>query len=85
MKTRHITIELHLHNLIKGITNSKLKPENHLSSIAHLSAEDMLKSAVTEEKKFKHSTWAGADDPLGPKYLCQQEGLIIMVICYKFK
>ena len=45
----------------------------------------MLKSAVIEEKKFKHSPWAGADNPLGPKFLCQQEGLITMVICCKFK
>ena len=30
------------------------KPEDHWSCIAHLSAEDMLKSAVTEEKKFKN-------------------------------
>ena len=31
------------------------KPEDHWSYIAHLSAEDMLKSVVTEGKKFKHS------------------------------
>ena len=31
------------------------KPEDHWSCIAHLSAEDMLKSVVIEEKKFKHS------------------------------
>ena len=31
------------------------KPEDHWSCIAHLSAKDMLKSAVIEEKKFKHS------------------------------
>ena len=30
------------------------KKEKHWSGIAHLSAEDMLKSAVTEEKKFKN-------------------------------
>ena len=30
------------------------KPEDHWSCIAHLSAEDMLKSAVIEEKKFKN-------------------------------
>ena len=42
------------------------KPEDNWSCIAHLSAEDMLKSAVIEEKKFKHSPWAGADNPLGP-------------------
>ena len=45
----------------------------------------MLKSAVIEEKKFKHSCRVGADNPLGPKCLCQQEGLITMVICCKFK
>ena len=39
------------------------KPEDHWSCIAHLSAEDMLKSAVIEEKKFKHSPWSGADNP----------------------
>ena len=27
----------------------------------------MLKSAVIEEKQFKHSPWARADNPLGPK------------------
>ena len=45
-----------------------LKPEDHRSCIAHLSTEDMLKSAVIDEKKFKHSPWAGADNPLGPKF-----------------
>ena len=44
------------------------KPEDHWSCIAHLSAEDMLKSAVIEEKKFKHSPRVGADNPLGPKF-----------------
>ena len=44
----------------------------------------MLKSAVIEEKTFKHSPWAGADNPLGPKFWCQQVGLITMVICCKF-
>ena len=29
-----------------------IKPENHWSCIAYLSAEDMLKSAVIEENKF---------------------------------
>ena len=61
------------------------KPEDHWSCIAHLSAKDMLKSAVIEEKKFKHSPRVGADNPLGPIFLCQQEGLITMVICCKFK
>ena len=30
------------------------KPEDHWSCITHLSAEDMLKSVVIEEKKFKN-------------------------------
>ena len=46
----------------------KHKPEDQWSCIAHLSAEDMLKSAVIEAKKFKHSPWAGADNPLGPNF-----------------
>ena len=32
-----------------------------------------------------HSPWAGADNPLVPKVWSQQEGLITMVICCKFK
>ena len=64
---------------------STIEPEDHWSCVAHLSAEDMLKSAVIEEKKFKHSPWAGADNPLRPKPLCQQEGLITMFICCKLK
>ena len=66
-------------------TKKKKKTEDHWSCIAHLSAEDMLKSVVIEEKKFKHSPWAGADKPLGTKFLRQQEGLITMVICCNFK
>ena len=64
---------------------TKPTPEDHWSCIAHLSAEDMLKSAVIEEKKFKHSPWAGTDNLLGPTFWCQQEGLITMVIGCKFK
>ena len=45
-----------------------LEPEDHWSCIAHLIAEDMLKSAVIEETTFKHSPWAGEDNPLGPKF-----------------
>ena len=40
---------------------------------------------VLEEKKFKHSPWAGADNSLRSKFLCQQEDLITMVTCCKFK
>ena len=61
------------------------KPEVHWSCIAHLIAEDMLKSAVIEEKKFILSPRVGADNLLGPKFLCHEEGLITMVICCKFK
>ena len=32
-----------------------------------------------------HRPWAGADNPLGPNFLCQLEGLITTVICCKFK
>ena len=45
-----------------------LQTEDHWSCIAHPSAEDMLKSAVIKEKKFKHSPWAGTGNPLGPKF-----------------
>ena len=31
-----------------------IRPEDHWSCIAHLIAEDVLKSAVIEEKKFKN-------------------------------
>ena len=44
------------------------KKEDHWSCIAHLIAEDMLKSVVIEKKTFKHSPWAGADNQLGPKF-----------------
>ena len=45
-----------------------IKPEDHWSCIAHLNAEDLFKLVVIEEKKFKHSPWAGADNPFGPKF-----------------
>ena len=60
-------------------------PEDPWSCIAHLSAEDMLKSVVVKGKKFKHCPWTGAVNSLGPKFWCQQEGLITMVICCTFK
>ena len=52
-----------------GIILCPQEPEDKWFYITHLSAEDMLKSAVIEEKKFnKLSTWAGADNPLGPNF-----------------
>ena len=45
----------------------------------------MLKSAVIEDKKFKHNPSAVADNSLRPIFLCQQEGRITMVICCKFR
>ena len=33
---------------------ANIKPEDNWSYVAHLSTEDMLKSAVIEEKKFKN-------------------------------
>ena len=43
------------------------KEKDQRFCIAHLSAEDMLKPAVTEVKKLKHSLRVGADNPFGPK------------------
>ena len=56
------------HNSETTSPTGKKKTENHWSCIAHLSAEAILKSAVTEENKFKHSPWAGADNTLRPKF-----------------
>ena len=56
-----------LYHLIILPIRCKFKPEDHWSCIAHLITEDMLKSAVIEEKTFKHSPWAEADNPLQPK------------------
>ena len=44
-----------------------LKQEDHWSCIAHLSDEDMLNSAVIEEKKFKHSLRVGRRQPIRAK------------------
>ena len=47
-------------NIEKGLllcnvkSYGKEKPEDHWSCIAHLSAENILKSVVIEEKKFKN-------------------------------
>ena len=54
--------------MISEINGQITKPEDLWSCIAHLSAEDMLKSMVIEENKFKHSPWAGIDNPLGPTF-----------------
>ena len=55
-----------LHMFLK--MKAPLISEDHWLCIAHLSAEVMLKSAVNEEKKFKHSPRVGTDYPLGPKF-----------------
>ena len=47
-----------------------LKQEDHWSCIAHLSAEDMLKSAVIEEKKYKHSLRIGDRQPIRANFFC---------------
>ena len=58
-----------LHGQINNCGSGNIsEPVDHWSCIAHLIAEDMFKSAVIEEKTFKHSPWAGADNPLGPKF-----------------
>ena len=61
---------MHDSNVIGGI-----KPEDHWSCILHLSAEDMLKSVVIEEKKFKHSPWAWADNLLGQNFEVNRKAL----------
>ena len=38
---------------VPGRLSVIIQPEDHWSCIAHLSTEDMLKSAVVEKKKFK--------------------------------
>ena len=43
------------------------EPEDHWSCITHLSAEDMLKSAVIEEQKFKHSPRLWGRQPIRAK------------------
>ena len=83
-ETSQVLLAVYLTQIKKNV-ELIYKPEDHWSCIAHLSAEDMLKSAVIEEKKLKRSPWTGADNSLGPKFLCQQEGLITMVICCKLK
>ena len=45
------------------------QPEDHWSCIADLSAEDVLKSAVIEEKKFKHSPSGRGKQPILTKIL----------------
>ena len=54
--------------ILQWESQKNVEPEDHWSYIAHLIAQDMLKSTVIEEKTFKHSPWAGADNPLGPKF-----------------
>ena len=59
-----------MYNMFVFYVNSEIniKPEDHWSCITHPSAEDMLKSVVIEENKFKHSPWAGADNPSGQNF-----------------
>ena len=58
IKATYRNISIFLHHVC-----SVKKPEDQWSCIAHLSAEDMLKSAVIEENKFKHRPRVGADNP----------------------
>ena len=64
----YVDVQKQLSHVMRKPVYDICKPEDHWSCIAHLIAEDMLKSAVIEEKTFKHSPWAGADNPLGPKF-----------------
>ena len=64
----YVDVQKQLSHVMRKPVYDICEPEDHWSCIAHLIAEDMLKSAVIEEKTFKHSPWAGADNPLGPKF-----------------
>ena len=44
-----------------------------------------LKSDFTHIFHFVYSPGAGADNPLGTKFWCEQEHLVTSVICYKFQ
>ena len=45
-----------------------LKQEDHWSCVANLRDEDMLKSAIIEEKKFKQSLRVGGRQPIRAKH-----------------
>ena len=45
----------------------------------------MLKSAVIEEKKFKHSPWAGADNPRGQNFDVNRNLLSLWSFATSFK
>ena len=61
--TSTVAIQVATRNMSRGATENNCQalslvkhiPEDHWSCIAHLSAEDMLKSAVIEEKKIKNT------------------------------
>ena len=61
--------------LISLITGCMFKTIGLLSDFMHI-FQDFI---------HVHSPWVEADNPLGPKFSCQQESLITMVICCKFK
>ena len=44
-----------------------------------------LKSDFVHIFHFVYSPWAGADNPLGTKFWCEQKHLVTSVICYKFQ
>ena len=48
------SFEVHFFKVNRSPVNTE--PEDHWSCIAHMSAEDMLKSEVIEEKKFNQRT-----------------------------
>ena len=55
----------------------------HISNNSSAMASDFMH--IFYGFKHVHSPWEGEDNPLGPKCLCQQEGLINLVICCKFQ
>ena len=63
------------------------QPEDHWSCIAHLSAEDMLKSAVIEKKKFKNIesdlNWTKVNEWPWPLVLIKPHELILVDCIYQ--
>ena len=57
----------------------------HFDHWMHVSKQLLILCTCFHDFIHEHSPWAEADNPLGPNFLCQQEGLMTMVICFKFK
>ena len=58
----------------------------HFDHWLHISKKHLCSLILcTFYHDFLHIALVGADNPMGPKFWCQQEGLITLVICCKFQ